>query len=84
MPQWWIPEQQATFALTAPIAASDNGPAPGVFARLVLPFDRGAYLDSQHISALQGSFARRPANGRPPASGEIFTYNVDQTTPPWL
>src|SRR5215204_298184 len=26
MPQWWIPEHQATFALTAPIAPSDSGP----------------------------------------------------------
>jgi len=44
MPQWWIPEQQATFALTAPIAASDSGLAAGSFVRLTLPFDRGAYL----------------------------------------
>ena len=33
MPQWWIPERQATFSLTAPIAASDSGPAPDAFVR---------------------------------------------------
>ena len=86
MPQWWIPERQATFALTAPIAASDSGPAPDAFVRLTLPFDRGAYLTSQHVAALESAFARRPAAvlltiDHP--SGEIFTYNVDQKTPPW-
>ena len=86
MPQWWIPERQATFALTAPIATSDGNPAPGAFVRLALPFDRGAYLTSQHVAALESAFARRPAAvlltiDHP--SGEIFTYNVDQKTRPW-
>ena len=86
MPQWWIPEQQATFALTAPIAASDSGPAVGSFVRLALPFDRGAYLTPQHVATLETAFARRPAAvlltiDHP--SGEIFTYNVDQKTQPW-
>ena len=86
MPQWWIPEQQATFALTAPIAASDSGPAVGSFVRLALPFDRGAYLTPQHVATLGSAFARRPAAvlltiDHP--SGEIFTYNVDQKTEPW-
>ena len=86
MPQWWLPERQATFSLTAPIAAVDSGPAPGAFVRLTLPFDRGAYLTDRHVTALEGAFARRPAAvlltiDHP--SGEIFTYNVDQKTPPW-
>jgi hypothetical protein len=86
MPQWWIAEHQATFALTAPIAPSDNSPASGSFVRLTLPFDRGAYLAAQHVTALESAFARRPAAvlltiDHP--SGEIFTYNVDQKTPPW-
>ena len=86
MPQWWIPERQATFSLTAPIAASDSGPAPDAFVRLTLPFDRGAYLTAQHVAALESAFARRPAAvlltiDHP--SGEIFTYNVDQKTQPW-
>ena len=86
MPQWWIPERQATFALAAPIAASDSGPAAGAFVRLALPFDRGAYLTQQHVAAIESAFARRPAAvlltiDHP--SGEIFTYNVDQKTPPW-
>lgn len=85
MPQWWIPERQATFALTAPIAV-DNGPAAGTFVRLTLPFDRGAYLTQQHIAAIESALARKPAAvlltiDHP--SGEIFTYNVDQKTPPW-
>jgi hypothetical protein len=86
MPQWWIPERQATFALTAPIAAADSGPAAGAFVRLTLPFDRGAYLTQQHVAAIESAFARRPAAvlltiDHP--SGEIFTYNVDQKTAPW-
>lgn len=86
MPHWWIPERQATFSLTAPIVASDSGPAPDAFVHLTLPFDRGAYLDSRHISMLGSAFARQPAAvlltiDHP--SGEIFTYNVDQKTQPW-
>lgn len=85
LPQWWIPERQATFALTAPIAADDS-PAAGAFVRLALPFDRGAYLTQQHVAAIESALARRPAAvlltiDHP--SGEIFTYNVDQKTPPW-
>jgi hypothetical protein len=86
MPHWWIPEHQATFALTAPIAASDGSPARDAFVRLTLPFDRGAYLAAQHVTALESAFARRPAAvlltiDHP--SAEIFTYNVDQKTRPW-
>lgn len=85
VPQWWIPEHQATFSVTAPIA-SDGGPAPDAFVRLALPFDRGAYLTDRHVAALNSAFARRPAAvlltiDHP--SGEIFAYNVDQRTRPW-
>jgi len=86
MPHWWIPERQATFSLTAPVAVPDSGPAFDGFVHLTLPFDRGAYLTAQHVSALESAFARRPAAvlltiDHP--SGEIFTYNVDQKTRPW-
>jgi hypothetical protein len=84
LPQWWIPEAQASFALTAPIVAS--GEAPGGFVRLSLPFDRGAYLNDSHREKLNGAFARRPAAvllSIDHPSGEIFTYNVDQSSAPW-
>jgi hypothetical protein len=86
LPKWWIPEQQASFSLTAPIAPSDTDAARNVFAHASLPFDRGAYLNEQHRAALQVAFARGPAAvlltiEHP--SGEIFTYNVDQDQKPW-
>ena len=86
MPQWWIPERQASFSLSAAIAAPGSGSADGAFVRLTVPYDRGAYLTSQHLAALQAAFARRPAAvlltiDHP--SGEIFAYNVDQKAPPW-
>jgi hypothetical protein len=86
VPQWWIPEQQAAFSLSAPIAADDARPAPGAFVRAALAFDRGAYLEARHVAALEGIFARRPAAvlltiDHP--SGEIFAYNVDQRQKPW-
>ena len=86
LPQWWIPEQQASFSLTAPIAVSDTGPAVGTFVHASLPFDRGAYLNERHRAALAIAFARQPAAvlltiEHP--SGEIFTYNVDQEQRPW-
>ncbi len=86
MPQWWLPDRHATFALTAPFAADGDGQAPGAFVRLALPFDRGAYLTQQHVAALENAFARQPAAvlltiDHP--SGEIFTYNVGQKTRSW-
>ncbi len=79
LPQWWIPESQATFSLTAPIAADG-------FARVTLPFDRGAYLNDSHRAKLAEAFERRPRAvlltiDHP--SNEIFTYNVDQASRPW-
>jgi hypothetical protein len=86
VPQWWMPARQASFSLDAPIAAAGDGSADGAFVRLTVPYDRGAYLTSQHVAALQAAFARGPAAvlltiDHP--SGEIFTYNVDQKEPPW-
>jgi hypothetical protein len=79
VPQWWPPEEPASFDLTAPIA-------PGGLARLSLPYDRGAYLNDGHRARLAEVFAQKPKAvlldiGHP--SGEIFTYNVDQAAAPW-
>lgn len=84
VPHWWLPEQAASFALSAPIVPS--GEAEGRFVRLTLPFDRTAYLSQAHRTALAAAFARRPAAvlltiDHP--SGEIYTYNVDQDGKPW-
>jgi hypothetical protein len=79
VPQWWPPEEPATFDLSAPIA-------PTGLARLSLPYDRGAYLDDGHRASLAEAFALKPQAvlldiAHP--SGEIFTYNVDQASTPW-
>lgn len=79
VPQWWIPEDQASVELTASIA-------PEGLLRLSLPYDRGAYLNEGHRAKLAEAFARKPAAvlldiGHP--SGEIFTYNVDQAANSW-
>jgi hypothetical protein len=83
MPQWWLPPGEARLRLVASIAPS--GSASGRFARLTLPFDRGAYLTDGHRTALDRAFARDPIAvlltiDHP--SDEIFTYNVDQATRP--
>jgi hypothetical protein len=85
LPQWWIPEDKASFELSAPIAAG-NGDATGKFVRLHLPYDQGAYLNSKHRDAINAALDRKPAAvlltiGHP--SGEIFTYNVAQTDTAW-
>lgn len=92
LPQWWIPNAQERFSLTAPIAPSGvslgdkTAQAPGQFVRLDVPYDRGAYLNQNHVTRLDEAFARNPAAvlltiDHP--SGEIFTYNVGQSTRPW-
>lgn len=92
LPQWWIPNAQERFALTSTIAPSGasstdkTAQAPGRFVRLDVPYDRGAYLNPIHVTRLEEAFARNPAAvlltiDHP--SGEIFTYNVDQSTRPW-
>ena len=84
LPQWWIPEDKASFALNAPIAR--DGDATGKFVRLHLSYDQGAYLNKSHRDAIAGALARNPAAvlltiDHP--SGEIFTYNVSQSDTPW-
>ena len=84
LPQWWIPEDKASFELNAPIAR--DGDAAGKFVRLHLSYDQGAYLNKSHRDAIAGALARKPAAvlltiGHP--SGEIFTYNVAQSDTPW-
>ncbi len=84
LPQWWIPEDRATFDFKSALIA--KGEAPGAFVRVTLPYDRGAYLNARHRDALAAAFARNPAAvlltiEHP--SGEIFTYNVDQAARPW-
>jgi hypothetical protein len=84
LPQWWIPEDKASFELSAPIAR--DGDAMGKFVRLHLPYDQGAYLSKNHRAAIAGALERKPAAvlltiGHP--SGEIFTYNVAQSDTTW-
>jgi len=79
VPQWWPPEDRASFDLAAPIA-------PNGLARLSLPYDRGAYLNDGHRARLAVAFAQKPQAvlldiAHP--SGEIFTYNVGQASKPW-
>jgi hypothetical protein len=86
VPQWWIPDTQASFELSAPIAPDGTKPAPDSFVRARLPFDRGAYLNAQHRTAIEKALARQPRAvlltiDHP--SGEIFTYNVAQTDRAW-
>lgn len=85
VPHWWIPEAAARSTLGAAIAGT-SGDASGRFARLDLPYDRGAYLNETHRARLDEAFARNPVAvlltiDHP--SGDIFTYNVDQSTGPW-
>jgi hypothetical protein len=85
LPQWWLPEDKASFALSAPIAP-DGSDAAGKFVLLHLAYDQGAYLNKGHRDAIATALNRKPAAvlltvGHP--SGEIFTYNVAQTDTPW-
>lgn len=92
MPQWWMPEKEAKFSLTASIAPQPVKPgdptvkAAGRFVRVDLPYDRGAYLNDDHRAKLYQAFGRDPAAvlltiNHP--SGEIFTYNVNQSSRAW-
>lgn len=84
VPQWWLPENAARFALSAPISA--KGDATGQFIRLKIAYDQGAYLGPTQKSAIRDAMQRHPAAvlltiDHP--SGEIFTYNVAQDDAPW-
>lgn len=84
MPQWWVPESAASFRLSAPIVAS--GEAKGAFVHITLPYDRAPYLSPTQRAALAAAFARQPAAVLATVehpSNEIYTFNVDQTDPPW-
>lgn len=85
LPQWWLPEDKASFELSAPISP-EGADAAGKFVRLRLPYDQGAYLNKGHRDAIAVALDRKPAAvlltiDHP--SGEIFTYNVAQTDTPW-
>ncbi len=85
LPFWWIPEHQASFALTAPLAA-DEGDASGKIVALHLPYDRTAYLADAHKQAIAAATRRNPAAiiltiDNP--GDDIFVYNVAQDDPPW-
>src|SRR5437016_1495362 len=60
LPFWWIPEDKASFALTAPLA-SDDGDASGKIVALHLPYDRTAYLADTHRQAIAQAARRDPA-----------------------
>ncbi len=85
LPFWWIPEDKASFALTAPLAA-DDGDASGKIVALHLPYDRTAYLADTHKQAIASAAKRNPAAiiltiDNP--GEDIFVYNVAQDDPPW-
>ena len=86
VPQWWLGDRDARFALTAPIAPDGDALAPESFVRARLPFDRGAYLNSGHRAVIEKALSREPRAvlltiDHP--SGEIFTYNVGQLDRAW-
>jgi len=85
LPFWWIPEDKASFTLTAPLAGND-GDASGKIVALHLPYDRTAYLADPHKQAIAQAAKRNPAAivltiDNP--GEDIFVYNVAQDDPPW-
>src|SRR5262249_54678863 len=85
MPFWWIPEDKASFKLTAPLAG-DEGDASGKIVALNMPYDRTAYLADTHKRAIAQAASRNPVaivlTIEKPGE-EIFAYNVAQDDPPW-
>jgi hypothetical protein len=83
-PHWWLPENRATFALSARL--SDEVDATGKLAWVHLPHDRSAYLNDAHRSAIYQAAAHNPVaivlTIDNPAN-DIFTYNANQEDPPW-
>ena len=85
LPFWWIPEDKASFTLSAPLAG-DDGDASGKIVALHLPYDRAAYLADTHKQAIASAAKRNPAAiiltiDNP--GEDIFAYNVAQDDPPW-
>jgi hypothetical protein len=83
-PHWWLPEDRATFALSARL--SDEADATGKLVWVHLPHDRSAYLNDSHRSAIDQAAGRNPVaivlTIDNPAN-DIFTYNANQEDAPW-
>ena len=77
-PHWWppnVPNMDVSAAIE-----------PGGFEYMTLPFDGAAYLNDEHCAKLSEAFARNPKAvflciDHP--SGELYTYNVNQSGAPW-
>ena len=83
-PFWWLPEDKASFRLTAPVAR--DGEVAGKVLWVELPYDRGAYLGPAHRAAIAQAAAAGPAAillmiGNP--GDDRFAYNVTQEDTPW-
>ncbi len=83
-PHWWLPEDRATFALSARL--SDEADATGKLVWVHLPHDRSAYLNDSHRTAIHQAAGRNPVaivlTIDNPAN-DIFTYNANQEDAPW-
>ena len=83
-PHWWLPEDRATFALSARL--SDDADATGLLVWVHLPHDRSAYLNDSHRTAIHQAASRNPVaivlTIDNPAN-DIFTYNANQEDAPW-
>jgi hypothetical protein len=83
-PHWWLPEDRASFALAAQL--SDEADAAGKLIWVQLPYDRSAYLNDSHRSAIDQAARRNPSaivlTIDNPAD-DIFTYNANQEDAPW-
>jgi hypothetical protein len=83
-PHWWLPEDRATFALSARLG--DDADATGLLVWVHLPHDRSAYLNDSHRSAIHQAASRNPVaivlTIDNPAN-DIFTYNANQEDAPW-
>jgi hypothetical protein len=83
-PHWWLPEDRATFALSARLCNESD--ATGKLIWVQLPHDRSAYLNDSHRSAIHQAAARNPVaivlTIDNPAN-DIFTYNANQEDDPW-
>ena len=83
-PHWWLPEDRASFVLSAKL--SDESDAAGKLIWVQLPHDRSAYLNDSHRSAIDQAARRNPLaivlTIDNPAN-DLFTYNANQEDAPW-
>ncbi len=83
-PHWWLPEDRATFALSAQLG--DATDATGKLIWVALPHDRSAYLNDSHRTAIHQAARRNPVaivlTIDNPAN-DIFTYNANQEDAAW-